>query len=358
MDGVSDFVTDSNGKCSINGLERGVVYRIHEKEAPPEYVQPAENDYHYFCIRRLNVDWVLPTVNGVDANQIDVRTPVSDSKQIFSYYCNNTPKPHYVKPGSLKVTKVWQDSNGDEITDKSILTVLKPVNVKLVQHKKNATVTIKGTHHQSSKTFSVPYGSSLTIEAPNTSYSFTFTRSDNGQYESKSEPDTTTGSYYYTFPAINDDIEITYTDWFDAEAYQLVNVDDTAATDKVVNTAIDPVAQLSYDNNWTYTWSDLPTSEDGSIWYTLEEVSATDGYTTSYVIGSGEASESCPQITLTPSEGVNAQVVNRSTQSGGYVLPSTGGAGTKLYTAGGGALMLAALVCGVCRKRRRERRAR
>ena len=41
-----------------------------------------------------------------------------------------------------------------------------------------------------------------------------------------------------------------------------------------------------------------------------------------------------------------------------YELPSTGGAGTKLYTAGGGALMLAALVCGVCKKRRRERRAR
>ena len=41
-----------------------------------------------------------------------------------------------------------------------------------------------------------------------------------------------------------------------------------------------------------------------------------------------------------------------------YELPSTGGAGTKLYTAGGGALMLAALVCGVCRKHRRERRAR
>ena len=360
VDGVSKFVTDSNGKCSINGLERGVVYRIHEKEAPPEYVQPAEDDYHYFCIRGLNEDWALPTVNGVEANQIDVRTPVSDSIQIFSYYCNNTPKPHYVKPGSLKVTKVWQDSNGDEITDKSILTVLKPVNVKLVQHKKNATVTIKGTNPQSSKTFSVPYGSSLTIEAPNASNLFTFTRSDKGQCESKSELDETTWNsrYYYTFPAINGDIEITYTDWFDAEAYQLVKVDDTAATGKVVNTDIDPVATLSYDNKWTYTWSDLPTSEDGSIWYTLEEVSATDGYTTSYVIGSGEASESCPQITLTPSEGVTAQVVNRSAQSGGYELPSTGGAGTKLYTAGGGALMLAALVCGVCRKRRRERRAR
>ena len=41
----------------------------------------------------------------------------------------------------------------------------------------------------------------------------------------------------------------------------------------------------------------------------------------------------------------------------GYELPSTGGAGTTLYTAVGGAMVLAALVCGFCQKRRRERRA-
>ena len=51
-------------------------------------------------------------------------------------------------------------------------------------------------------------------------------------------------------------------------------------------------------------------------------------------------------------------VITSQADPSDYELPSTGGAGTKLYTASGGALMLAALVCGVCRKRRRERRAR
>ena len=51
-------------------------------------------------------------------------------------------------------------------------------------------------------------------------------------------------------------------------------------------------------------------------------------------------------------------VITSQADPSDYELPSTGGAGTKLYTAGGGALMLVALVCGVCRKRRRERRAR
>ena len=50
-------------------------------------------------------------------------------------------------------------------------------------------------------------------------------------------------------------------------------------------------------------------------------------------------------------------VITSQADPSDYELPSTGGAGTKLYTAGGGALMLAALVCGVCRKRRRERGA-
>ena len=51
-------------------------------------------------------------------------------------------------------------------------------------------------------------------------------------------------------------------------------------------------------------------------------------------------------------------VITSQADPSDYELPSTGGAGTKLYTAGGGALMLVALVCGVCRKRRRERGAR
>ena len=51
------------------------------------------------------------------------------------------------------------------------------------------------------------------------------------------------------------------------------------------------------------------------------------------------------------------KITNMSKDAPGYKLPSTGGAGTTLYTAVGGAMVLAALVCGFCQKRRRERRA-
>ena len=51
------------------------------------------------------------------------------------------------------------------------------------------------------------------------------------------------------------------------------------------------------------------------------------------------------------------EITNMSKDGSGYELPSTGGAGTTLYTAMGGTMVLAALVCGFCQKRRRERRA-
>lgn len=50
-------------------------------------------------------------------------------------------------------------------------------------------------------------------------------------------------------------------------------------------------------------------------------------------------------------------VITSQADPSDYELPSTGGAGTTLYTAVGGAMVLAALVCGFCQKRRRERRA-
>ena len=52
------------------------------------------------------------------------------------------------------------------------------------------------------------------------------------------------------------------------------------------------------------------------------------------------------------------EITNMSKDGSGYELPSTGGAGTTLYTAVGGTMVLAALVCGFCQKRRRERRER
>lgn len=350
---VKQYVTSQSGNSVMSGLTQDTLYRLHETAAPEGYLLPDPTPYHYFVISKNA--YTLPTdsgfVEGRDSFAL-YKLGENESFGSFYYYCNNTPKPHYVKPGSLKVTKVWQDSNGDEITDKSILTVLKPVNVKLVKHAKKAVVTFVGTNGFS-YSCSVYRNGSITVSW-NGSQEFTATpeTADNATI---TRADSTNGNVYIT--NIKGDVTIQVESPLDSWFPSAVACNEGTYTWEDFIYAY-PITELRYDNKWTYTWSDLPTSEDGSIWYTLEEVSATDGYTTSYVIGSGEASESCPQITLTPSEGVNAQVVNRSTQSGEYVLPSTGGAGTKLYTAGGGALMLAALVCGVCRKRRRERRAR
>lgn len=121
--------------------------------------------------------------------------------------------------------------------------------------------------------------------------------------------------------------------------------------DTVTKQEIDTVT-LNADNGWTHTWNNLITRDN--ITYTVTEEALT-GYTASYTFND-KAMEAGASITVTPDRTDSLVVTNQADQSG-YKLPSTGGAGTKLYTAGGMALMLAALVCGFCTKRRRERRA-
>lgn len=128
----------------------------------------------------------------------------------------------------------------------------------------------------------------------------------------------------------------------------------TGTTDTEVGKVV-----LNNSNGWSYRWENLETGD--GITYTIKETSV-EGYTTSYRLNGSDLTEdnafALGKNTGSNGKGDTIVITNTAEESGGYVLPSTGGAGTKLYTAGGGALMLAALVCGVCRKRRRERRAR
>ena len=100
---------------------------------------------------------------------------------------------------------------------------------------------------------------------------------------------------------------------------------------------------LTSTKNWTYVYREV----ESGYYYFIQELGTGQQYDVIYSVNNNPGVENGGLLTMTNKK-----------KAGGYVLPSTGGAGTKLYTAGGGALMLAALVCGVCRKRRRERRAR
>lgn len=100
---------------------------------------------------------------------------------------------------------------------------------------------------------------------------------------------------------------------------------------------------LTSTKKWTYVYNEVKSG----YYYFIQELGTGQQYDVIYSANNNPGVENGGLLTMTNKK-----------KAGGYVLPSTGGAGTKLYTAGGGALMLAALVCGVCRKRRRERRAR
>ena len=99
---------------------------------------------------------------------------------------------------------------------------------------------------------------------------------------------------------------------------------------------------LEKAHKWVYTVTD---GIDTDHIYYIEEADSGNLYEVSY------------NTTVGVTGGGLLTVTNKLTPAGGYELPSTGGAGTTLYTAVGGTMVLAALVCGFCQKRRRERRA-
>ena len=267
---VNEQIETNDSGNYVQAVDRDVLYRIRETEAPAGYLLPDSSSYFYFYVSHSTA-YTPPAASGaVDVHLYLVTVSGDNVFQNFYYNVENAKNPDYVPHGSLKVSKLWQDFSGNTITDAAQLSTFGAVTVKLTMHSQKATVA-------------------------------------------------------------------------DGEAGGEAFTRDLGSV------------QLNSSNNWTHTWTGLESSAD--VWYTVEEI-AMEGYKTSYTVNGAAVQEgSIPSITLSAAEGSHVQILNQSTQ-GDYKLPSTGGAGTKLYTAGGGALMLAALVCGVCRKRRRERRAR
>ena len=133
--------------------------------------------------------------------------------------------------------------------------------------------------------------------------------------------------------------------------YESPSPDDVTET---VDTEVGKVT-LNSKNGWSARFENLEISD--GITYTIKEMSV-DGYTASYTLNN-EALEADASFGLGQNSGSGDTIVitNTAEKSDEYELPSTGGAGTTPYTAVGGAIALAALVCGLCKKRRRERRA-
>lgn len=275
----------------------------------------------------------------------DVSGP--DGKDHVTNNVENAKSPDYVPHDSLKVSNLWQDFSGNTITDDAQLSNFGAVTVTLTKHSQKATVTFVGTDG-ASYSYRVSRGAVITVSGHWSDGSHTIAAETSGNAALSYSTDGTV-----RIKDITGDVTVQVNTSISDGFADNVSVADGVADGEAFTRDLGSI-QLNSGNHWTHTWTGLESSAD--VWYTVEEV-AMEGYKTSYTVNGAAVQEgSTPSITLSAAEGSHVQILNQSTQ-GDYELPSTGGAGTTLYTAVGGTMVLAALVCGFCQKRRRERRA-
>ena len=358
---VSSFTTDATGSKTLNGLARNTLYELTETAAPAGYQLPDPNTPYYFYITTDPVTNPVPaTAADVDENLVTVYPVEEGVYRNFTFYRNNARNPDYVKEGDLMVKKAWKNYDGSELTDGS---KMQDVVVTLTKHEQKIGNKITVTGGGWSDTYTVADGSSFEFHVLNNAYYnniLSVTLQDGTEVPSSIDTD---GIRHFKIDAINTDCSIrivnTENDSNNPAQYMKFSYEepDSSAV-KTIDTEVGKVV-LNNSNGWSYRWENLETGD--GITYTIKETSV-EGYTTSYRLNGSDLTEdnafALGKNTGSNGKGDTIVITNTAEESGGYVLPSTGGAGTKLYTAGGGALMLAALVCWVCRKRRRERRAR
>lgn len=352
---VSSFTTDATGSKTLGGLIRNRLYKLTETEAPAGYQLPDPNTPYYFYITtNLNAN-PIPAAAGVGENLVTVYTVEEGVYRNFTFYRNNARNPDYVKEGDLLVKKAWKNFDGTDITDTSKLP---EIVVTLTKHVANPghRILLQLDDGSGTKVFAknINDGGDIYVTVWSQNYQNWLDAGVAITATGESAPD---GKPIYKISNIISDITIKSTKVY----YNGGDFYTTAGGTPITGTTDTEVGKvvLNNSNGWSYRWENLETGD--GITYTIKETSV-EGYTTSYRLNGSDLTEdnafALGKNTGSNGKGDTIVITNTAEESGGYVLPSTGGAGTKLYTAGGGALMLAALVCGVCRKRRRERRAR
>ena len=355
---VKQYVTSQSGNSVMSGLTQDTLYRLHETAAPEGYLLPDPTPYHYFVISKNA--YTLPTdsgfVEGRDSFAL-YKLGENESFGSFYYYCNNARNPDYVKEGDLLVKKAWKNFDGTDITDTSklpeiVVTLTKhvtnPGHRILLQCDGQPTIIFAKDINDGGSVLLTTRADFYNAWASSLPEGVTITNTG------ETAPDRTP---IYKISNITSDIVIKNQNIYYNQG-SCENVDDGTPITGTTDTEVGKVT-LNSRNGWSARFENLEI--DDGITYTIKEMSV-EGYTVSYTLNN-EALEAGASFALGKNTGSNGNgdtivITNTAEESGGYVLPSTGGAGTKLYTAGGGALMLAALVCGVCKKRRRERRAR
>lgn len=367
---IGTYTTDKNGSFIIKWDETGKtfehnkLYYLVETKAPEGYLMPDQlEEYCFYFSSKEDTTNRLPDVIPEGAIDLSVT-----ADQI---YCENEKSTT-----SITVDKKWLSSSGDDITfskggtvsfglyRKSSTTPPTEAGGSSGGSGDSVTVSIKiGKYGADGEILNGEYTckSGSTVEFDISSWGTPVLRFGSDYWSSKDviEPVSQSGSqptiYHYRFTVtesvvvtgITQDINVqTITVTINEPSDPSPDPSPETPEDSLVGTyTIGPNTKA---HGWRLTIDDLPKQEtvDGStVYYTYYVVENHGNYSTEYGNNGGIASGT---ITIT----------NTESDTPGYVMPSTGGIGTHLYTMGGLLLIIVAgILLYIQNKRRKEENA-
>ena len=332
--------TNEKGTLTFTVSEDDILYRMTETEAPTGYLKKGE-PYYFYITYDVQKDIALPEDISKDLVNKLVVDGDSSTTQSFFYYCENAQNPEYVEDGSIKVVKVWKDSAGNTITDKSKMS---DVTVTLTKHslKKSHTIKIRWDYDSPKDWITgIKDGATLSITGPQEVIDCL----DEIVRQLPPGITATLDNNTVTMGPITKDFTLSNQAIYYAASPTVTQNGGSDSQDRE-DTVVGQIT-LNAENRWIGQWNNLEVGD--GITYTVTET-PVDGYTTSYSVSGQEILEGAEISCKT-----SVTVTNTLNES--YVLPETGGIGTNRFTAVGLALMAGSLMCGyVMRRKRRERR--
>ena len=353
---VKSFVTDSTGSYTLGDLARNTLYELTETAAPAGYLLPEPNTPYYFYITTDPATTSIPAAEDVDENLVTVYPVEEGVYRNFTFYRNNARNPDYVKEGDLLVKKAWKNHDGSELTDES---KMQDVFVTLTKHvaKPGHRILLQLDDGSGTKVFAenINNGGNVYISGWNNHWlsNDIVKQLPDGVIIEDTHESAEDNAPIYKISNISSDITIKSQNLY-YNCGICYRKDGGTPITGTTDTVVGKVT-LNSKNGWSDRFENLEIGD--GITYTIKEM-FVDGYTASYTLNN-KALDADASFELGQNSGSGDTIVitNTAEKSDEYELPSTGGAGTTPYTAVGGAIALAALVCGLCKKRRRERRA-
>lgn len=345
-DGYLKFDTDTgmSGTPDNKLLQTDTVYKLTEIEAPIGYQISSEPYYFVFLRDKKENDFTsVAPLKGINKNVYYY----DDGKAVNMTVSN--------KFAGVSVRKVWQNQDGT-IVNKTDGTTIKVqlYRSKMVNSSNDHKVTIK---YFSSHDNNLKYTDTIYVKR-DTGIKILWPQEWNsGELDLWKIPEgcaigikdnADRGYPVITIPGdkVTDELNIECS-YYEGASSGIPVV--TYQKDKIwsLREKVGDEVSLSSTNNWLYTWNNVEAnSDDSEKWYyTVQEVSGSDGYDVSYTNNDGVE------------VGKSEIVITNKEREKSYILPETGGTGTNRFTAMGLALMAGSLMCGyVMRRKRRERR--